>query len=415
MNELLRTILFLPEQRSTLARDIDGLHYFVILTTMAGSIAVAVITMYFLIRYREGGHAKTEVSPDERSSLHRAGMPIWLEVALIIGLLGLFVMWWVLGFRQFVQIRTAPRDSIEVYVTAKKWMWIFAYPDGESSNATMYVPVGRPVKLVMTSRDVIHSFFVPEFRLKQDVVPGRMTTMWFEATAPGVYPILCAEYCGTEHSTMRGQVIAVPQAEYRAHLEGLPLLESQMQTPGRGQDTLTLSEMGEHVANRHGCLRCHTVDGVPHLGPTWARAFGSTITLQNGQTMVVDEAYLTESMMDPLARMHRGYEPVMPSYQGLLTAAETGALVEYIRSLRDVTPDQRASPLPVLAPGDDTMRLQATPERTIDPASGGPPSDLLPEQPAPGAESAQTPAPLLPLPHPTEGPERTPAAQEAPQ
>lgn len=423
MNELLRIILFLPEQRSTLARGIDGLHYFVILTTMAGSIAVAVITMYFLIRYREGGHAEVEVSPDERSSLQRAGMPIWFEAALILGLLGLFVMWWALGFRQFVQIRTAPRDSIEVYVTAKKWMWIFAYPNGESSNATMYVPVGRPVKLVMTSRDVIHSFFVPEFRLKQDVVPGRMTTMWFEATAPGVYPILCTEYCGTGHSTMRGKVIAVPQAEYRARMEGLPLLESPVQVPeatGQGRDTLTLSEMGEHVANRHGCLRCHTVNGVPHLGPTWARAFGSTITLQNGQTMVVDEAYLTESMMDPLARMHRGYEPVMPSYQGLLTAAETGALVEYIRSLRDVTPDEGSAPLPVLAPGDDTMRLQATPERTIDPASGGPASggpssDVLPEQQAPGAEGARMPAPLLPVPQPTEGPERTPAAQERPQ
>lgn len=413
MNELLRIILFLPEQRSTLARDIDWLHYFVILTTMAGSIAVAVITMYFLIRYRAGGRGKVEVSPDERASLHRTGMPIWFEVALIAGLLGLFVMWWVLGFRQFVQIRSAPRDSIEVYVTAKKWMWIFAYPNGEGSNATLYVPVGRPVKLVMTSRDVIHSFFVPEFRLKQDVVPGRVTTMWFEATAPGVYPILCTEYCGTEHSTMRGQVIAVPQAEYRAHLDGLPLLEAPVQVPaapGQGQNELTLAEMGEHVANRHGCLRCHTVDGVPHLGPTWARAFGSTVTLQDGQTIIVDEAYLTESMMDPLAKLHRGYEPVMPAYQGLLTAAETGALVEYIRSLRDVTPDKRSSPLPTLAPGDDTMRLQATPERTL-----GPSSDLLPEQPPPGAEGAQAPAPLLPVPFPTEGPERTPAAQEKPQ
>lgn len=411
MNEFLRTILFLPEQRSTLAQDIDWLHYFVILTTMGGSIAVAVITMYFLIRYREGAVVARETSPDERSSLHRTGMPIWVEAAIILGLLGLFVMWWVLGFRQFVQIRSAPKDSIEVYVTAKKWMWIFAYPGGESSNATLYVPVGRPVKLVMTSRDVIHSFYVPEFRLKHDVVPGRMTTMWFEATAPGVYPILCTEYCGTEHSTMRGKVIALPQVEYRAHLEGLPLLESPMQVPaapGQAEDTLTLAEMGEHVANRHGCLRCHTVDGTPHLGPTWARAFGSTVTLQDGQTILVDEAYLTESMMDPLARLHRGYEPVMPSYQGLLTAAETGALVEYIRSLRDVAPALRTAPLPLLAPGDDTMRLQVTPERTI-----GLASDALPE-PAPGAEGAQMPAPLLPVPFPTEGPDRTPPQENAP-
>lgn len=419
MNEFLRTILFLPEQRSTLAQEIDWLHYFVILTTMGGSIAVAVITMYFLVRYREGAIVAREVSPDERSSLHRTGMPIWVEAAIIVGLLGLFVMWWVLGFRQFVQIRSAPRDSIEVYVTAKKWMWIFAYPGGESSNATLYVPVGRPVKLVMTSRDVIHSFYVPEFRLKHDVVPGRMTTMWFEATAPGVYPILCTEYCGTEHSTMRGKVIALPQVEYRAHLEGLPLLESPVQVPaapGQAGDALTLAEMGEHVANRHGCLRCHTVDGTPHLGPTWARAFGSTVTLQDGQIIVADEAYLTESMMDPLARLHRGYEPVMPSYQGLLTAAETGALVEYIRSLRDVAPALRTSPLPMLAPGDDTMRLQVTPERTLEVGpdrTPGQPSDALPE-PAPGAEGAQMPAPLLPVPFPTEGPDRSPPQENAP-
>jgi cytochrome c oxidase subunit 2 len=411
VNEFLRTILFLPEQRSTLAQDIDWLHYFVILTTMAGSVAVAVITMYFLIRYRQGAVVAREVSTDERSSLHRAGMPLWVEGAIIVGLLGLFVMWWVLGFRQFVQIRTAPRDSIEVYVTAKKWMWIFSYPSGESSNATLYVPVGRPVKLIMTSRDVIHSLYVPAFRLKHDVVPGRMTTMWFEATTPGVYPILCTEYCGTEHSTMRGNVIALPQAEYRAHLQGLPLLEAPAQVPvapGQAGDTLTLAEMGEHVANRHGCLRCHTVDGTPHVGPTWARAFGSTITLQDGRSALVDEAYLTESMMDPLARLHRGYEPVMPSYQGLLTAAETGALVEYIRSLRDVNPALGASPPPLLPPGDDTLRLQITPGRMP-----GLPSGVQPE-PAPGAEGAAMPAPLLPVPFPAESPALSPPQENAP-
>jgi cytochrome c oxidase subunit 2 len=385
VNEFFRTILFLPEQRSTLARGIDTLHYFVIGTTMAGSIAVALATMYFLLRYRESAGTGENRPPDPRPLHSPGGLPLWVEALVIAGLLGLFVMWWVLGYRQFVEIRTAPRDSIEIYVTGKKWMWIFAYPDGQSSNATLYVPVGRPVKLVMTSRDVIHSFYVPEFRLKHDVVPGRMTTMWFEATTPGVYQILCTEYCGTEHSTMRGNVIAVPQTEYRAHLDGLPLLESPLQAPaapGQAQDSLTLAEMGEHVANRNGCLRCHTVDGTPHLGPTWARAFGSEVTLQDGRTARVDEAYLTESMMDPLARLHRGYEPVMPSYQGLLSAAETGALVEYIRSLRDVTPALATSPLPLLAPGDDTMRLQATPERTP-----GVPTEV-PERAPPAEENA---------------------------
>jgi cytochrome c oxidase subunit 2 len=373
VNELLRKLLFLPEQRSTVAQDIDSLHYFVILTTMAGSVAVALAVFYFLVRYREGA-ATTTVVPgppvDERPGVNRRDLPLWLEGAAIAGLLGLFLMWWVLGFRQFVHVRSAPADSMEVYVTAKQWMWSFAYPGGDTSNAVLYVPVGRPVKLVMTSRDVIHSFFVPEFRLKQDVVPGRMTTMWFEATEPGIYPILCAEYCGTSHSTMRGRVIALAQSEYRAQMDALPAPENpamDVSASDMGEESFTLAEMGEHVANRYGCLRCHTADGAPHIGPTWARAYGSTVALADGATVIADEAYLTESMMAPLVKLHRGYEPVMPSYQGLLTAAETGALVEYIRSLRDVSPEARFSPMPLLAPGDVDLRVQVAPERTFPP------------------------------------------------
>jgi cytochrome c oxidase subunit 2 len=374
VNELLRKLLFLPEQRSTVAPEIDSLHYFVILTTMAGSIAVALAVLYFLVRYRAGKAVTIDQGedrpPDTRPGHAPSGMSFWFEVAVIVGCLGLFVSWWVIGFRQYVHLRSAPADSLEVYVTAKQWMWIFAHPNGHSSNADLHVPVGRPVKLVMTSRDVIHSFYVPEFRIKQDVVPGRMTTVWFEATAPGVYQILCAEYCGTSHSTMRGRVIALPQTEYRAYLDALPMAPSPAyvsEIPYGADQGLTLAELGENVANRHGCLRCHTVDGTPHIGPTWARAFGRAITLTTGETLVVDEEYLTESMMRPLARLHRGYEPVMPSYQGLLTAAETGALVEYIRSLRAVSPEVRASPLPQLAPGDDTLRMGVTPAATEPP------------------------------------------------
>jgi cytochrome c oxidase subunit 2 len=365
VNELLRKLLFLPEQRSSVAQHIDSLHYFVIGVTMAGSVAVALAVFYFLVRYREGAGAATRPPVDDRPGVIRRDVPLWLEGAVIAGLLGLFVTWWVLGFRQFVHVRTAPAESMEVYVTAKKWMWSFAYPGGDVSNAVLYVPVGRPVKLVMTSRDVIHSFFVPEFRLKQDVVPGRMTTMWFEATEPGIYHILCAEYCGTSHSTMRGRVIALPQTEYRAHLDALPVPANpaiHATASGLGEESFTLAELGEHVATRYGCLRCHTVDGAPHIGPTWARAYGSEVALADGTTVIADEAYLTESMMDPLVKLHRGYEPVMPSYQGLLTAADTGALVEYIRSLRSVAPAARIAPMPQLPPGDVDLRIQEEPQ-----------------------------------------------------
>lgn len=411
MNDFFRTLLFLPEQRSSVAQELDTLHYFVIGVTMAGSVAVALFVFYFLVRYRESAGAGARPPDDVESGVIRRDIPFWLEGVVITGLLALFLMWWVLGFRQFVHIRTPPPESIEVYVTAKQWMWSFAYPEGDISNTVLYVPVGRPVKLVMTSRDVIHSFFVPEFRLKQDVVPGRMTTMWFEATEPGSYHILCAEYCGTSHSTMRGRVIALPDAEYRAYLAALPSPESpiiDLTAAGLGEGSYTLAEMGELVANRYGCLRCHTADGTPHIGPTFARAYGREVPLADGQALIADEAYLTESMMDPLARIHRGYEPVMPSYRGLLTAAEIGALVEYIRSLRDVSPDTRPSPMPQLAPGDRDLRIQTTPEGIL-----GRSSDITPRA-APEREGEPAPLPPALVPRPTEAPELSPAVEDAP-
>lgn len=355
MNDFLRTILFLPEQRSTLAPEIDGLHYFVILVTMAGAVGVALFAAYYLVRYRQSAHRGGFRPPDPDSHHSPGGVPYWFEGFVIVGLLGLFVMWWVIGFRQYVRIQMPPKGSIDVYVSAKKWMWTFVHPDGSASNTVLYVPTNRPVKLVMTSRDVIHSFFVPEFRIKQDLVPGRITTAWFEVTEPGTYPILCTEYCGAGHSTMRGQVVALSPGDYEQHLDQAEPLDRMRQPAGYQEpglpenipgEWLSLADMGERVAADKGCLRCHTVDGTPHIGPTWARVYDSLVSLQNGETIVADEAYLTESMMDPLAKLRVGFEPVMPSYQGLLTASETGALVEYIKRLRSVPVGAPESPLP---------------------------------------------------------------------
>ncbi|HEX8107154.1 MAG TPA: hypothetical protein VF516_05465 [Kofleriaceae bacterium] len=195
MNELLRRVLHLPAQSSSVARDIDALHYTVILATMAGVTLAAVIAGVFLVRYRR----RTPVAP----LTPRITVPLWFEVVVYGGLLILFCAWWVVGFAQYRDIETAPADAMPIYVTAKQWMWKFAYPDGPTSQDALIVPVGRPVKLILTSRDVIHSFYVPEFRLKQDVVPGRAETLWFEATAPGSYDVLCAQYCGLRHSLMR--------------------------------------------------------------------------------------------------------------------------------------------------------------------------------------------------------------------
>jgi cytochrome c oxidase subunit 2 len=225
-----------------------------------------------------------------------------------------------------------------VYVTAKQWMWKFTYLDGRASMDTLTVPVGRPVELMMTSRDVIHSFYVPAFRLKHDVVPGRYYAMWFEATMPGTYDIDCAEYCGLDHSRMLGTVRVLDAADYAAWLEST--------TPGPETD---LVARGRDVATRRACVACHTLDGQRHIGPSWVALYGSTVALRDGRRIVADETYLTRSMMDPSAEVVDGYQPVMPSYRGILDQPEVAALVELIKSLRDA-PVAPSVTLPRVAP-----------------------------------------------------------------
>lgn len=340
MNELLRRILFLPPQSSTVAADIDHLHFFVIVVTMLGALGVTVFGGYFLVRYRRRFGRTTGVT---RQSIHT--VPFWLEASVVLGLFGLFIVWWVIGFRQYMRIRIAPEGALEVYVTAKQWMWKFAYPEGANSVATLYVPAGRPVKLILASRDVIHSFFVPDFRVKQDVVPGRLTTLWFEAPEPGRHEILCTEYCGVSHSTMRGEVVVLSAVDYDRWLQGtLPKDVLAGQTPERPAvvgryaplELVNMVRQGELAAAQLGCLRCHSLDGSPHLGPTWAGLYGSTVPIAQGGTVIVDEAYITESMMDPLVKLHVGFSPIMPTYQGLARPAETAAIIELIKSLRFV-------------------------------------------------------------------------------
>ncbi len=387
MNDWLREILFLPQQASTVARDIDYLHYFVILTTMAGATAVTIAVLYFIVRYREGAGSGGHKPEDTRLLHTRGGTPVWLEATVFGGLLSLFLLWWVIGFRQYVRLAEPPPDSMTIYVTGKQWMWSFAYPDGSGSNGVLYVPTGRPVKLVLTSRDVIHSFYLPSFRVKKDAVPGRATTMWFQVKEPGRYPIYCAEYCGTWHSGMRGEVVALTETDYARQLAGLtriPIEGPSMELPtmpfgAEPKEALSLAAMGQRVAASAGCQRCHTVDGTPHIGPTWAGLFGAKIPLAGGGTQIADEAYLTSSMMDPAAQIHLGFQDVMPSYQGLLTAPQIGAIVEYIRSLRDSPRRVGPEPLPVKTQGVPlvTPLPGETVEQTRGPTTKGPAEPLL--------------------------------------
>jgi cytochrome c oxidase subunit 2 len=401
MNEFMRRVLFLPRQASTLARELDYLHYFVISVTLAGATLVALAAAYFVLRY----HRRPEqgpLVPNPKSAEPPRLMAFWFELAVVGFLLMLFVGWWVIGFRQFVKLEVPPRDAMAIYVTGKQWMWTFAYPSGRTSNAVLYVPVHQPVQLLLSSRDVIHSFYVPDFRVKKDAIPGRMTNLWFEATAPGIYPVYCAEYCGDGHSTMRAEVVVLSQEDYMAQLEQLPRLDIggpsyvEPAVVGAAQsDLLSLASMGERVAVMKGCMRCHTADGTPHIGPTWLGVYRSTIPLANGESVFADEGYLTESMMDPLARVRLGFRPVMPSYQGLLSAAETGALVEYIRYLSTRDADTRLSPL---APaGSAPVRLPESAPTELERGAVPPPLGGVPEPRPDGPPYPPiTPDPIVP-------------------
>ncbi|MDB4956806.1 MAG: Cytochrome c oxidase polypeptide [Myxococcales bacterium] len=310
MNEGFRIGLYLPPQASTIARRIDVLHY----TVIGAAFLVAFLAFFmigiFLIRYRERpGH--------EAPHGH---IPVRAEITLAVFTLLVFLVWWGIGFTQFRDIRTTPPGAIRVHVVAKQWMWQFVYPNGMNSEDELRIPVGQPVEVLLTSRDVIHSFFVPAFRVKQDVLPGRVTSLWFTAVNAGTYDIFCAEFCGTGHSRMRGRVIAMRPDDYARWISG--------------QRTTPLATVGERLSASFGCLRCHTIDGTPHLGPSWLGLYGSKIPLSNGQFVVADDAYLTESMMDPAVKLHAGYPALMPSYLGQLSGPEAGAIVEFIRSLR---------------------------------------------------------------------------------
>jgi cytochrome c oxidase subunit 2 len=206
---ILRGLLDLPPAGSTIADEVDALHVAVITTTMIGSTAIAAVAAYFILRYRRR-------SDTQLTQHFVTGTP--LELSFAVGTLGLFIAFWLIGYHQYVEIEVPPKDAMLVYVQAKQWMWKFTYPDGRSTNDVLVAPAETNVRLVMGSRDVIHSFYVPGFRVKQDIVPGRYVTAWFRSDRPGTYSILCAELCGVGHSMMRGSVVVLAKPDYDAWL-----------------------------------------------------------------------------------------------------------------------------------------------------------------------------------------------------
>jgi cytochrome c oxidase subunit 2 len=312
--------LALPEQASTIAPAIDGLDVFFVAISLGGTGLLGLWTIFAVFRWRRVG----PLLPSPRTP----GVLV-PEVALGASLFALMVVSWIVGFRLYLRLETPPPDALSVFVTAKQWTWEFTYADGTSSMDELVVPLGRPIRLVMTSRDVIHSLFVPAFRLKQDLVPGRTTLLWFEASKAGTWPIECAEFCGFDHSHMSGRVRVLDDVAWSAWKDaaiGRPLTST---------DREPLAEQGVRVAAANGCLGCHSADGVDRIGPTFTGMFGREQPLADGSVVHVDEAYLTESMMEPELRIAAGFPNVMPSFRGRLAPSDVAALIEYIRSLRD--------------------------------------------------------------------------------
>jgi cytochrome c oxidase subunit 2 len=331
-------MLFLPEQASDHARQVDALHFFVIGTTMVAAAGVFATAIWFFIRYRRraGDGPTPRIEPKAIHEVIFVGLP-----------LSFFLLWFAIGFPQFVKLQQPPAGALDVYVQGKKWMWKFAYPGGPSAVDVLRVPAGRPVRLLITSRDVIHSFDVPALRVKQDALPGRYTQTWFNADRPGRYEIFCAEYCGLSHSGMLAELVVMPQEEFDQWVtqQRRGVAQAQDSAPAAGEVVRPASsvvEEGRRIAGDQGCLKCHSLDGTRHIGPTWVDLYMRQERLDSGKEIVADEAYLTKSMMDPGADIAKGFQNVMPTYQGKLAPPEAAAIVEFIKSLK--TPAVRSGP-----------------------------------------------------------------------
>ncbi len=307
--------LFLPSPSSTLAGEVDALFNFILYTSIVFFIIVVFGSGYFVYRYRRKG--KQEFTPDIS---HNTKLEIiWTIIPTIL----VFIVFaW--GFKTFLKMQIAPKDAIEVKVTGQKWFWTFAYDDGIISTNELVVPVGHPVRLLMSSKDVIHSFYVPGFRIKMDVLPNRYTITWFEATHTGRFDLFCSEYCGKSHSEMIGTVRVVTEREFEEWKESNLTL-------GEG---LSPEEWGAQLYQTKACITCHSIDGSPNTGPSFKGIMGRTERMKDGSQIVADENYLRESILEPQAKVVDGYAPVMPTYQGVLRNEEIDALIAYMKSLK---------------------------------------------------------------------------------
>jgi cytochrome c oxidase subunit II len=315
-----------PEQASTHAGRVDALYFFLIALTAFFSLLIGFMVIGFALRYKRR-------SPDDRPPAIYGSLALELTWTLIpLGIVAVIFFW---SADVYLSLNRVPKDAIEVHVVGKRWMWKVQHVTGQREINELHVPVGVPVKLTLTSEDVIHSFFIPAFRMKKDALPARYTTAWFQATRPGRYHLFCAEYCGTRHSNMIGWVEVMEPAAFQAWLAG-------------GASGVSLASAGEKLFQDLACVTCHKADSGAR-GPALDGLFGRPVALADGGTVTADETYIRESIVAPSARVVAGYQPIMPTFQGLVSEEQLIQLVAYVRSLKAKAPPAGPPPAPVAA------------------------------------------------------------------
>ena len=301
--------LFWPDRASTLAPEVDNLFLFAFGIALFFTFLIFLLIAYFAIRYRK--RTPNDPAPPE---IH-GSTP--LEVAWTVVPLVIVTILFVVGTRLYFAQASPPANATTIYVVGKQWMWKIQHPEGKSEINELHVPIGQPVRLLMTSEDVIHDFFVPAFRIKKDVVPGRYSSMWFTPTRVGTYHLFCSQYCGTLHASMIGWVTVMEPADFQQWLSGNPAGETMVQA-------------GERLFGRLNCASCHREGGK---GPPLSGVFGKPVRLADGSAVMADDAYLRESILNPQAKVVAGYVPQMPVFQGQVSETDVLDLIAYIKSL----------------------------------------------------------------------------------
>lgn len=327
---------WLPPQGSVSAQAVDWTFYFIYWLSVFFFVLIVTLMVAFVILYRR----RDEVTDLAKAPSHHTAMEItWTVIPLI---LVLFIFYF--GFKSFMDYKIAPQNSYEILVTGQKWKWFFTYPNGYVDE-DLHVPINQPVLLTITSSDVTHSFYVPAFRTKMDAVPGRYTQAWFEPTIEGEFQLFCAEYCGTEHSDMLAQVVVHRPGEFEKWLE----------EASNFVDRMPLAEAGERLYTIRGCKQCHSIDGTTGHGPTFLDKYGVEEKLRDGSSVLVDDNYIRESIVNPNARIVAGYEAVMPTYQGRLKDKEITALIAFLKTLSQYAPSALESATDVIGGATDTV------------------------------------------------------------